>query len=337
MAPKVVTALEPDPSQITWLQRMAGGACLIVFVSTWLLSLVSPFVLVWSLVQQNYIVTVVIVVVTAAAYLPWKPGFLAQSVRHVIKTYTPCYFQSIVMAFEGDRDSDNNTTTPLPCAKTDPQTFYAIHPHGAFCVGWAMLYCHDVMQHVKFCFAPALYASPFFRLFARLTGRPGSAAKASMVAYMKRGESIALPPGGFEEATLTSTTVDRVFIQKRTGFIRLCLQYGIRVQPVYVFGEKGFFGNVQGMFPTRLALNRFGIPALLPWGSMCLPLLPRGNVDMRIVVGPPLVLPQIDHPTKQDVKHWHDKYVVALVKLFDNHKQVAYGPDTGKVAKLEVW
>ena len=61
-----------------------------------------------------------------------------------------------------------------------------------------MLFCHDVMQHVRFCFAPALYASPFFRLFSRVTGRPGSAGKANMVSYMRRGESLALPPGGFE-------------------------------------------------------------------------------------------------------------------------------------------
>ena len=61
-----------------------------------------------------------------------------------------------------------------------------------------MLFCHDVMQHVRFCFAPALYASPFFRLFSRVTGRPGSAAKRDMISYMRRGESIALPPGGFE-------------------------------------------------------------------------------------------------------------------------------------------
>ena len=68
-----------------------------------------------------------------------------------------------------------------------------------------------------------------------------------------------------------------------------------------------------------------------------LPLLPRGTVDMRIVVGPPIVLPKIEKPTKEEVKKWHDTYVAALVKLFDEHKEVAYGPEVGKVTKLEVW
>ena len=87
----------------------------------------------------------------------------------------------------------------------------------------------------------------------------------------------------------------------------------------------------------RLAVNRFGVPALVPWGSLLLPLLPRGNVDMRIVVGAPIALPKIENPTKDDVKKWHDKYVAALVKLFEDHKEAAYGPEAGKDAKLEVW
>lgn len=158
-----------------------------------------------------------------------------------------------------------------------------------------------------------------------------------MKSYMRKGESLALPPGGFEEATLTCTTQDRVFIKKRTGFIRLCLQHGMRVRPVYVFGEKGFFWNIQGAFSSRLAINRFGVPAIFPWGSLLLPLLPRGTVDMYTVVGPPIVLPKIEEPTKDEVKKWHDMYMAALVKLFDEHKEVAYGPELGKVAKLEVW
>lgn len=139
-----------------------------------------------------------------------------------------------------------------------------------------------------------------------------------------------------QEATLTSTSHDRVFIKKRTGFIKLCLMHGTAVRPTYVFGERSLFSNIQGMWNLRLALNRYGIPAILVWGHPLLPMVPKDNVKLRVVVGAPLKLPKIENPSKQDVAVWHNKYIAALTKVFEDHKEDAYGPE-GKVAKLEVW
>ena len=109
------------------------------------------------------------------------------------------------------------------------------------------------------------FASPLFRLYSRLLGRPGRADKDFMVGLMRRQEHQALIPGGFEEATLTSGgALDRVYIKKRAGFIKYCLQNGVDVCPVYAFGEKNLYGNVQGMWKARLALNAQGVPAIVP-------------------------------------------------------------------------
>ena len=178
--------------------------------------------------------------------------------------------------------------------------------------------------------------SPFFRLFSRGVGNPGSASKDSMISYMRKGESLALPPGGFEEATLTSTNHDRVFIKKRTGFVRLCLREGIAIRPVYVFGERSCYWNIQGAFKSRLALNRYGIPAILAWGNLLVPWLPKRHVEMYIAIGKPLKLPKIEKPTKEEVSAWHDKYIKALTQLFEEHKAAAYGPSS-KTMKLEIW
>lgn len=207
---------------------------------------------------------------------------------------------------------------------------------GAFSMGWSFLYCHDMMQHVRFCFSPVLFMTPFFRLFSRAAGNPGSASKDSMIGCMKKGESLALLPGGFEEATLTSRKHDRVFIKKRTGFVRLCLRHGIAIRPVYVFGEKSCYSNIQGGFKSRLALNRYGIPAILVWGNPLIPCLPKLQSEIHIVIGNPIKLPKIEQPTKEEVTIWHDKYVAALTKLFEDHKEAAYGPES-KTMKLELW
>ncbi len=40
------------------------------------------------------------------------------------------------------------------------------------------------------------------------------------------------------------------------------------------------------------------------------------------VVGKPLDLPKIEQPTKQDIDEWHEKYISALVNLYDSHKDI---------------
>jgi 1-acyl-sn-glycerol-3-phosphate acyltransferase len=367
MAPKKLSVVtETDPETIKVFDKALGGLALLLFIIVWLLSALSPILFVVALHQGAHISAGVIALVTMFAYLPWEKGSIATALQKFYCRYSPQYMRKTTIVFEGGDDQ--------PSAKPDAQqTFYAIHPHGkdlafvhvnphnafslqrennirqltiyihfflnnkgTFCIGWAFLYVHDVMQHVRFCFSPALFVSPFFRLFSRGCGNPGSASKAAMKQYMTNGESLALPPGGFEEATLTCLTQDRVYLKKRTGFVKLCLQHGIAIRPVYVFGEKSCYWNMQGAFPSRLALNRYGIPTILSWGNTVIPLLPKPNVQLHIVVGTPLVLPTIKQPTKEEVAKWHNKYIAALTQLFEDHKEEAYGPES-KTMKLEIW
>ena len=325
-APKTVTYLSHDGKDTKLHQLLLGTVVVGSFIVIWLSSLFSPIIFYVSYRNGYYTTFAIAVSLSILSYIPWKNGRIVGAIKYFYVHYHMHYYKKVTVEFEGN-------TLPSP---KDPQTFYAIHPHGAFSYGWSILFCSYLLSHVRFCFAPALYFSPFFRLFSRTVGTPGSASKSDMIQYLKKGEHLALPPGGFEEATLTSTTQDRVFIKKRFGFIRLCLKYGVAVRPVYAFGEKSLFSNVQGMFKTRLKLNRSGLPAILVWGHPLFPLLPKSNKSLHIVVGAPIVLPKIENPTKEEVSLWHQKYISALTKLFEEHKEAAYG-DAAKTCKLEVW
>lgn len=300
-----------------------------IFIVSWLASCASPVILVLALKQGHHYVSAFIIFITIIAYLPWDSDHAAASkcLQHFLNRYHALYYNGVSMVFEGGE----------PPSSSPRQTFFSVHPHGAFCLGWALLYHNPFMKGVRFCFAPSLYLSPIFRLFSRLANKPGSASRPAMNSYLRAGEDVALPPGGFEEATLTSTSCDRVFIKKRYGFVRLCLKYGVAIRPVYVFGEGQLFSNIQGQWLTRLALNRFGIPTILVWGRWFLPWLPKKGVKLHIVVGRPLVLPKIESPTKEEVALWHNKYIVELKRIYEEHKEEAYGPEKGKEAKLEVW
>lgn len=38
------------------------------------------------------------------------------------------------------------------------------------------------------------------------------------------------------------------------------------------------------------------------------------------MVGAPIDVPKIEEPTNEDIDRWHDVYVQALVKLYDEYK-----------------
>jgi len=350
-----------SPSRI--LQTMIGAIALLTFILVWLASLGSPILGLYWFWNENYFSVFILVVLTLIAYLPWGGE---SSDDNIMKSYartSTLYYKKYIVIFQ-KQQSLPSTTTTTTTAKTVLETkenkyennqkqqqphqplLYAVHPHGAFCLGWSALFCSKIMNDAKvqFCFSPVLFTSPLFRLWSRLTGTPGSADKSSMINYMmkkkdgKQRNHLALPPGGFEEATLTCRNKDRVYIKKRTGFVKLALQHGYNIVPVYTFGENQTYDNIQGMWNFRLWLNKLGIPAIVVFGSWFFPILPkRDNCGLRIVVGEPVVLPTISNPSREEVKHWHDKYITALTRIFEEHKEEYYGPEIAKTQKLEVW
>lgn len=129
-----------------------------------------------------------------------------------------------------------------------------------------------------------------------------------------------------------------MYIKKRVGFVKLALQHGYDVVPVYCFGENKTFWNVQGLWKLRLWMNSLGLPAIAVFGSWLFPLMPkRDPLGLAVVVGEPLSLPKIPNPTREEVKSWHGKYMASLTRLFEEHKEDYYGPELAKTAKLELW
>ena len=326
-----VYTTEPKQSKFN---TVLGGFVIFLFVAIWFTSIGSPVLFYLTIQHKQYLLSVLIIFLTLAAYLPWEKNDFtlrfAKFARLNLFFYKKCKY-----VFE---KKTSLATSDHPNAATRKPIFYAVHPHGAFCLGWSMLFTSPRMLSVKFCFSPVLYISPFFRLWCRLTGNPGRADKKSMISYMKKKIDIALPPGGFEEATLTSINHDRAYIKKRLGFIKLALQHGYDVVPVYSFGENLTYWNIQGFWKFRLKLNNLGLPAILVVGNPLCPILPkRHNLGLYVACGEPLVLPTIENPSREEVKLYHDKYVAALLRLFEEHKGNFYGEEEAKTKKLELW
>jgi len=84
--------------------------------------------------------------------------------------------------------------------------------------------------------------NPSFRLMCDLVATDeqwaGAATNRVINKAMAEGKSsLALLPGGFQEATLCSHGKDRVYVKKRAGFVKCCLMRGHSIVPCYTFGE----------------------------------------------------------------------------------------------------
>jgi len=310
-------------AQQSLADTLIGGGAVAFFAFVWVSSAASPIIFALSVYFQLWRVCLFMAAIATAAYAPGvtRSKTLVDTMRNALSRAL----------------SDSSVGFEEGGAPDGTPRLYAVHPHGIFSLGWASLFLHPSLSSVTFCFSPFLYYSPFFRLYARLVGRPGRADKDYMLKLMRAGQHQALIPGGFEEASITSGgEADRVFIKSRAGFIKYCLQHGVVVCPVYAFGEKSLYGNVQGGWALRFAMNKQGLPAVLPTGRHpLLPLLPRAG-PLHVVVGSPLVLGKIDKPSAEEVAAAHAAYMQSLVALFDRHKVRVYG-EAAERRSLEVW
>lgn len=172
---------------------------------------------------------------------------------------------------------------------------------------------------------------PLGGLFARLIGIEG-VDNSNFKKRMKEGKNILFIPGGFECATLTDHTKDKVYIKKRKGFIKYALMFGYKVYPVYNFGENRLYYTFKKwkiVEQIGLILNRFKLPGIIFVGKLLF--FPRDDVDVCTVVGKGIKLPKIEKPTEEDIDKYHAIYINKLEELFNKYKD-----EFGASEKLEI-
>jgi len=212
---------------------------------------------------------------------------------------------------------------------------FAHHPHGVVAINCLAVGsradCRAVVSDICF-------QMPFNRQLMQTVGGIG-ARRETVAAEMRRGVDLAVIPGGIDEVVLADPVHERVFLKRRFGFVKLALERGYDLVPVYHLGESQMYGMLPlqrwgPILRCRLWMTkRFSLPFGFGVGAWFCPVLPR-RVPCVSAVGEPVVLPKIDNPTRADVAKYHALYVKALVATYNEHRHLlpAYA---GK--DLEVW
>lgn len=142
------------------------------------------------------------------------------------------------------------------------------------------------------------------------------------------GESVVLVVGGAQESVLARPHTNDLTLRGRRGFVRIALEEGAPLVPVYAFGENDVYrvpriARSERWKRVERAFRRatsFAFPLFVGrgWFNYGLGPLPHRR-PIAVVVGEPLLVPKIPQPTDEDVRVWHEKYVEALTQLFDKY------------------
>ena len=143
------------------------------------------------------------------------------------------------------------------------------------------------------------------------------AGKKSMVKMCQKGKCMVLYVGGIAELFMSSSKEEA--IKSRTGFIRLAMEQGADVVPLYLFGNTTAL-NVLKLPVLENISRKLGASVTVFWGLFGTPCpLPRAVTYVR---GKPLGLPKVENPSQELVDEWHKKYVAEVKRIFDTYKHL---------------
>lgn len=175
----------------------------------------------------------------------------------------------------------------------------------------------------------ACFVTPILRHFFWWCGiRP--AARADLSLLLKSGASVVLCPGGVRECLLMERGCDVAYLSTRAGFVRLALQHGASLVPVFCFGQSEIYGWARPgppWVPQRWldALSRLiGFVPMLLYGRWGTPVAYR--MPMTVVIGRPIPLPKTPQPSRELVAGYLDTFITELSALYERHKAASGYP-----------
>ncbi|XP_033996104.1 diacylglycerol O-acyltransferase 2-like [Trematomus bernacchii] len=228
---------------------------------------------------------------------------------------------------------------PIKLVKTaelSPNKNYilGIHPHGIMCVGAFTCFSTESCGFKEL--FPGLISNlvtlagvfklPLFREYAMSTGLLPVSKKSltHLLTNRGKGNAVVIVIGGAAESLASAPGVNILVMRQRKGFVRVALEFGADLVPVYAFGENNLFKQVvlsEGSLGRRLQELFKKIMGFAPclFVGEYIGILPYRN-PITTVVGSPISVPKHINATEEEVDHFHKLYMEALSKLFHEHK-----------------
>jgi len=223
-----------------------------------------------------------------------------------------------------------NDWFPIRLIKTaeltpDRKYIFGLSPHGF--LPWSLLPIGRTKEwnelfpniDVRCLAASVLFKIPVIRECASWIGACPANHKNACKA-LESGKNIALIPGGSDEQLESNPDHEVVLIKKRKGFIKLALEFGCDLVPVYCFGVNDLYHQISSFKGIRRWLVRkTRVAFTFGWGRQYYNLMPLQR-PIYIVFGKPIRVNKIPNPSQEEVDELHKRFVDSIVDIFENYK-----------------
>ncbi|XP_011918110.1 PREDICTED: 2-acylglycerol O-acyltransferase 1 isoform X1 [Cercocebus atys] len=178
---------------------------------------------------------------------------------------------------------------------------------------------------------PLWFWCPVFREYMMSIGLVSVSKKSvSYVVSKEGGGNISvIVLGGAKESLDAHPGKFTLFIRQRKGFVKIALTHGASLVPVFSFGENELFKQVDNPEGSWIRTVQEKLQKIM---GFALPLFHARGVfqynfglmpyrkAIHTVVGRPIPVHQILHPTEEQIEELHQTYMEELTKLFEEHK-----------------
>ncbi|KAK4831303.1 hypothetical protein QYF61_016792 [Mycteria americana] len=226
-------------------------------------------------------------------------------------------------------------------AELDPRQNYLMgfHPHGVLAAGAFLNFCTEasgfstlfpgITPHLMM--LSLWFRIPFFRDYLMSGGLVSSDKESASYVLQKPegGNMLAIIVGGAQEALDARPGSYTLLLKNRKGFVRLAIEHGTPLVPIFSFGENDLFEQVRNPKGSWLRQLQHRLQQIM---GISLPLFHArgifqysfGLVPYRrpicTVVGKPIPVLRKHRPSEEEVDRVHQKYLNELCKLFEEHK-----------------
>ena len=172
------------------------------------------------------------------------------------------------------------------------------------------------------CLSGAIFKIPIMRHVFTWT-RAASVDRKYLQRLLNEGISPIICPGGAREVTfMTEEPVCTMFIKKRTGLVKLAMQYGVPIIPTITYHGNDAYGFyvVKNRLLQKIC-RKFGFVPVLLLGIFGIPFAQPKSTPLQVIVGCPIPVAKVEGaPTEEQVQHYHNLFVEATRRLYEDHK-----------------